>query len=147
MDDYLRHFKYVIDNLSAIGKPINDRTKVFCLLCGLGPQYESFTSAMLKPPVPSYKEIVPLLQCHETRSQSYVNDYTNCSMALFGQKFDNKKRNKGSQQFTSRGHGFVQTSRQSNAQNAEEKQKMALGGQQQKREGGHCQILTQVYYG
>ncbi|XXG47136.1 hypothetical protein AAC387_Pa02g1831 [Persea americana] len=29
MDDYLHHFKSVIDNLSAIGKLINDRTNCF----------------------------------------------------------------------------------------------------------------------
>lgn len=37
-------------------------------------------------------------------------------MALLGQRFYNEKKNKGNQQFISRGHGFVQTSRQSNAQ-------------------------------
>ncbi|KAF3785128.1 Nudix hydrolase 8 [Nymphaea thermarum] len=42
--------------VKAIGRPINDHTKVFLLLNGLGPEYESFVTSMLKPPIPAYKD-------------------------------------------------------------------------------------------
>ena len=48
--DHIRIFKGLCDNLAAIGKNISDKEKVFCLLTSLGPQYETFTTTMLKPP-------------------------------------------------------------------------------------------------
>ncbi|WP_241627812.1 retrotransposon gag domain-containing protein, partial [Rosenbergiella epipactidis] len=65
MSEYIQRFKSICDDLGAIGKPLDDLQKVFSLLRGLGPGYESFVTTMLKPPSP-YKEIVPLLQGHET---------------------------------------------------------------------------------
>jgi len=53
------------------------KTKVFWLLSGLGPEYESFATAMLKPPVPSYADLIPLLQSHELRSKGHQSDLTN----------------------------------------------------------------------
>ncbi|KAF3776070.1 hypothetical protein EJ110_NYTH47601 [Nymphaea thermarum] len=66
MADYIRIFKNTCDELQAIGRPVNDHTKVFLLLNGLGPEYESFVTSMLKPPIPTYKDVIPLLQSHET---------------------------------------------------------------------------------
>ena len=43
-------FKGLCDDLVVIGKPISNKEKVFCLLTSLGPQYEIFTTTMLKPP-------------------------------------------------------------------------------------------------
>ena len=58
--EYVRAFKAICDDLSTIGKPLDDRRKVFDLLKGLGLGYESFCTSMLKPPIPSYTELVPL---------------------------------------------------------------------------------------
>ncbi|OMO87248.1 hypothetical protein COLO4_20725 [Corchorus olitorius] len=57
MADYIRIFKNLCDDLAAIGKPVDDRTKVFTLLKGLGPDYESFVTTMLKPPIPAYRDL------------------------------------------------------------------------------------------
>ncbi|KAF6149562.1 hypothetical protein GIB67_003710 [Kingdonia uniflora] len=46
---YLTEFKSTCDQLNAIEKPVPDPNKVFWLLSGLGPRYESFSTAMLKP--------------------------------------------------------------------------------------------------
>lgn len=62
MAEYIRIFKEICDDLAAIGQPITDRQKVFGLLKGLGTGYESFITTMMKPPTPTYKELVPLLQ-------------------------------------------------------------------------------------
>lgn len=92
-----------------------DRSKVFWLLSGLGPQYESFATTMLKPPVPFYADLIPLLQSHELRYKGHQSELVNYSMAFYGQqyggdnnknKYNNKKRG---QSFTSKGKGFPQT--------------------------------------
>jgi hypothetical protein len=67
----------ICDQLNAIGKPVVDQNKVFWLLSVLGPEYESFATAMLKPPVPSYADLIPLLQSHELRSKGHQSDLTN----------------------------------------------------------------------
>ncbi|OMO60890.1 hypothetical protein COLO4_33694 [Corchorus olitorius] len=56
MAEYIQKFKEICDEFSAIGKPINDKDKVFSLLTGLGHEYESFVTTMLKPPRPTYTE-------------------------------------------------------------------------------------------
>nr|CAD1839536.1 unnamed protein product [Ananas comosus var. bracteatus] len=81
--DYFRHFKSVCDELTAIGKLVDDKTKVFSLLNGLGSKYESFTTTMLKPPIPTFTKIIPLLQSHELRNKSHYDD-VNHSMAFYG---------------------------------------------------------------
>lgn len=100
----------------AIGKPADDRNKVFSLLTGLGPGYESFVTTMLKPRAPSYNEVVPLLQSHETiknmhASESYT--MTNHNVAFVGQRQEGNTNfnRKGRQQqgtFTFKGCGSAQ---------------------------------------
>ena len=60
--EHLRLFKEICDNLAAIGKTVPDEEKVFCLLTSLGPQYDTFTTTMLKPPRPTYNELVSQLK-------------------------------------------------------------------------------------
>ncbi|KAF3772532.1 hypothetical protein EJ110_NYTH57686, partial [Nymphaea thermarum] len=57
ISDYICGFKKICDELAAIGKPIEDHSKVFWLLSGLGQEYESFTTTMMKPPTPSYIDV------------------------------------------------------------------------------------------
>lgn len=66
LTDYIQTFKRICDDLVANGKPITNCNKVFSLLIGLGASYELFVTTMLKPPTPSYIEVIPLLQSHET---------------------------------------------------------------------------------
>ncbi|KAF8377256.1 hypothetical protein HHK36_030631 [Tetracentron sinense] len=62
MSDYLRKFKSLCDSLAAIGHPVSDEDRVFWVLNGLGPSYESFvTSVLAKPPFPSYDQLIPNL--------------------------------------------------------------------------------------
>ncbi|KAA8542406.1 hypothetical protein F0562_023459 [Nyssa sinensis] len=77
LNEYLTKFKRLCDDLVAIGKPIGDEKKVFFLLKGLGPRYESFTTSMLKPPIPSYTDQIPLLQGHEAIKMAHsLSPYT-----------------------------------------------------------------------
>lgn len=66
-------FKGLCDNLAAIGKPVLDQEKVFCLLMSLGPQYETFTTTMLKPARPTYSELVSQLQNFDQRRNWFSN--------------------------------------------------------------------------
>ncbi|KAG5233062.1 Retrovirus-related polyprotein from transposon [Salix suchowensis] len=71
--EHIRTFKGIYDNLSAIGKTIPDQEKVFCLLTSLGPHYETFTTTMLKPPRPSYTELISQLQSLDQRRNWFSN--------------------------------------------------------------------------
>ncbi|KAF3793245.1 hypothetical protein EJ110_NYTH10010 [Nymphaea thermarum] len=71
---YVGKFKAICDNLAAIGKSVGDKEKAFWLLQGLGKGYEPFVTAMLKPPVPTYKELVSLLQSLEVRNKFLNSD-------------------------------------------------------------------------
>lgn len=65
LSHYIQDLKNICDELAAIGKPIDDKKKkkkkVFWLVNGLGLEYNSFVTTMLKPPTPSYKDIISLL--------------------------------------------------------------------------------------
>ncbi|KAL5699696.1 hypothetical protein ACHQM5_030565 [Ranunculus cassubicifolius] len=69
---------------------------------------------MLKPPTPNYKDIVPLLQSHETMKNLHVFEETgslNQNVAFYGQRQGNRNSKftpkKGKQNhFTSKGRGF-----------------------------------------
>ena len=41
LSEYIREFKTTCDDLAAIGKPVDDKKKVFWLLSGLGIEYKS----------------------------------------------------------------------------------------------------------
>jgi hypothetical protein len=60
--EHIQKFKRLCDSLAAIGKPVPDKEKVFYLLTSFGPQYKNFTTTMLKPPRPSYTELVSQIQ-------------------------------------------------------------------------------------
>ncbi|KAF3778514.1 hypothetical protein EJ110_NYTH43364 [Nymphaea thermarum] len=72
LEVYVAKFKAICDDLAAIGKSVGDKEKAFWLLQGLGKGYELFVMAMLKPPVPSYKELISLLQSLELPSMRNV---------------------------------------------------------------------------
>jgi hypothetical protein len=113
--EHIRIFKGLCDNLAAIGKPVPDKEKVFYLLTSLGPDYETFTTTMLKPPRPSYSELISQLQSLDQRRNwfSNRNNMQNSftpQMAFYGQQQrsrQNSSRDRGnSQSFTSSGRGF-----------------------------------------
>ncbi|KAL5738660.1 hypothetical protein ACOSP7_031421 [Xanthoceras sorbifolium] len=66
IDEYLKDFKNICDNLAAIQKPVSDIDKVLQFASGLGNQYMDFRTAMLsKPPLPSFQQFLLALQGHE----------------------------------------------------------------------------------
>ena len=91
LEDFLKKFKGISNNLAAIGKPLSDEDKIFQLACGLGPKYANFKTIMLtKPPYPSMKEFIVALYNHEqtvmVSKEKEVNKHTDPNYAFFGQR-------------------------------------------------------------
>lgn len=115
--EHISKFKGLCDNLAAIGKPVPDQEKVFCLLTSLGPHYETFTTTMLKPPRPTYSELISQLQNLDQRRHWFSN-HTEIGtpslthhMAFYGQHQHRSQGNSSShrgqsRKFTSHGRGF-----------------------------------------
>ncbi|KAK2976791.1 hypothetical protein RJ640_027187 [Escallonia rubra] len=55
----LTEFKAICDQLNVMDKPVPDGTKVFRLLEGIGEKYELFKTTMLRPPLPTYAQVLP----------------------------------------------------------------------------------------
>lgn len=111
--EHLRKFKSICDSLAAMGCLILDKTKAYSLLANLGQKYESFTTTMLKPPIPSYSEVVSLLQGFEQRS-SWVETSNPSPYAFYGQRNPSQQQHHNhriqrNNQFTSKGRGFQAT--------------------------------------
>lgn len=73
------------DNLATNNRPIENKMKVFSLLNSLRPKYGSITTSILKPPLPTYTELVPFLQGYELCYHLHYS-FSNPSMALYEQK-------------------------------------------------------------
>ncbi|KAK1391985.1 hypothetical protein POM88_011041 [Heracleum sosnowskyi] len=111
LNEYIRIFKSTCDQLASIGKPVDDRKKVLWLLNGLGRDYESFVTTMLKPSTPSYREVIPLLQSHETWHKIHQPAEQNIQpVAFYGGKSSYRKVRPGYNHFTSKGRGFMHSS-------------------------------------
>ncbi|KAL5755780.1 hypothetical protein ACOSP7_020190 [Xanthoceras sorbifolium] len=66
LDDHLKKFNSICDNLAAVKKPMDETGKVFQLARALGPKYKDFRVAVLaKAPYPSYNQFVLALQAHK----------------------------------------------------------------------------------
>lgn len=50
-----------------------NQEKIFCLLTSLGPQYETFTTTMLKLPRPTYPEVILQLKKLDQRRNWFSN--------------------------------------------------------------------------
>ncbi|KAF7142376.1 hypothetical protein RHSIM_Rhsim05G0026100 [Rhododendron simsii] len=162
MADYIRIFKEICDDLAAIGQPIHERQKVFGLLKGLGTGYESFITTMMKPPIPTYKELVPLLQGHETMKTFHspeVFGEGNPNAAFIGQRHQgsqggkyyrrgNQGQTQGRTSFNSRGRGFMQASGFSNQAGTHHNQQPAAthqnGPRKQQQRGEDQEVVCQI---
>lgn len=92
INEYPREFKKVCDELNAIGKPMDDKAKVFHLLTGLGPEYKMFRTTMLRLPLPSFKELLPMLKGHEVIDGDEKSEISsNTSMAFYSQNHGDQK--------------------------------------------------------
>nr|GEV64013.1 putative zinc finger, CCHC-type [Tanacetum cinerariifolium] len=71
VSDYCRRFKALCDQLSAIGHPVVEIDKLHWFLCGLGPSYETLSSAIrATKPAPMFRDLVTQAESHELFLQS-----------------------------------------------------------------------------
>lgn len=94
--EFSRKFKNYCDQLAAIGHPVADMDKLHWFLCGLGPSYEVFSTAIrTTKPAPSFSDLIAHAESQELFSQSLHG--TTPPAAFFGQN----RRDSG----TGRGRG------------------------------------------
>ncbi|KAH9672322.1 retrovirus-related pol polyprotein from transposon RE1 [Citrus sinensis] len=95
LEEFLKKFKSICDDLAAIGKPILDEDKVFHLARSLGPKYSDFKTAMLtKPPYPNLKQFITALKNHEQTVMSHRQEeieFTSRNQAFLGQRGRGRK--------------------------------------------------------
>ncbi|KAK1352429.1 hypothetical protein POM88_053368 [Heracleum sosnowskyi] len=77
LNEYIRIFKSTCDELASIGKLVDDRKKVFWLLNGLGRDYESFVTTMLKLHIPSYREVRPGYNHFTSKGRGFMHSSSN----------------------------------------------------------------------
>lgn len=69
--EFSRRFKALCDQLSAIGHPVLEIDKLHWFLCGLGPSYETFSTAIrATKPAPLFRDLVSQAESHEMFLQS-----------------------------------------------------------------------------
>ncbi|KAJ0939438.1 putative RNA-directed DNA polymerase [Helianthus annuus] len=68
---FARRFKLICEQLAAIGHPVADIDKLHWFLCGLGPSYEVFSTALrATKPAPLFRDLVAQAESHELFLQS-----------------------------------------------------------------------------
>ena len=76
--EFSRLFKGLCDQLTAIGRPIDNLDKVHWFLRALGPDYKIFSTTMLSQlPLPSFADIIPKALSHEIFEQSMYQQSIN----------------------------------------------------------------------
>lgn len=108
--EHLRTFKSLYDHLAAIGKLVKDKEKVSFLLTSLGSQYEyePFIITMLKPPRPSYSQLVSQLQSFD-QSYNWFSGRTHKQPRQFSHQLDFFGQQKRAQQLSSPTYGKHQS--------------------------------------
>ncbi|KAF5462652.1 hypothetical protein F2P56_018640 [Juglans regia] len=72
---YSRVFKSHCDQLSAMGRPVEDTDKVHWYLHGLGHEFSTFSTTQLSlTPIPSFKDVVPKAESFDLFSKSIDNN-------------------------------------------------------------------------
>ncbi|XP_010485295.1 PREDICTED: uncharacterized protein LOC104763643 [Camelina sativa] len=73
--DYCHEFRAVCDNLSSIGKPVDENMKIFTFLNGLDREYDPITtvlqSSMSRTPTPTFDDVVLDVSGYDSKLQAY----------------------------------------------------------------------------
>lgn len=113
VSDYGRKFKSLCDQLAAIGHPVDDLDKSHWFLCGLGPSFETFSTAQRAiKPRPSFRDLLSQAEGHDlflksmhgssTPQAAFVAEQPRGSLNSSGRRFSPSSRGR---QSTGRG-GF-----------------------------------------
>lgn len=90
MEEYIKCFKILSDKLVAMKKPLDDLTKVFMLVRGLGDEYKHFKITMLaKAPYPTFNKFILALKVHEQMNNLEAEERSvaiNHNLAFYSQR-------------------------------------------------------------
>lgn len=113
---YCREFRSLCDQLSSIGKPVEESMKIFTFLNGLSRDYDPIStviqSSMSRYPPPTFSDVVLEVTGFHTRLQSYetpadVTPFTAFQTQRSGSNNNNSQRGRGgyAPRFGTRGRG------------------------------------------
>ncbi|XP_010445258.1 PREDICTED: uncharacterized protein LOC104727894 [Camelina sativa] len=118
--DYCHEFRAVCDNLSSIGKPVDENMKIFTFLNGLGREYDPIStvlqSSMSRTPAPTFNDVVLEISGYDSKLQSYETP-SDVSLHLAfhthrggcsGSGLRGRGNNRGRGGYSTRGRGFSQ---------------------------------------
>ncbi|KAF6171367.1 hypothetical protein GIB67_009508 [Kingdonia uniflora] len=105
--EYMRKYKSIYDSLSAMGAPMPEKEKNILFLKGLGQEYHTFvTTIRARPPLPSFREIIPLLISEENLIPNYSPTTRHHEVAFTSQGGGGQSRGRSYRGgHTSFGHG------------------------------------------
>ena len=114
---YCREFRAICDQLSSIGKPVEESMKIFTFLNGLGREYDPIStvvqSSMSRFPPPHFNDVVSDISNFHSRLQSYETPTDVGSFTAFQVQKPNysgqKSRGNSYNRFGSRGRGGFST--------------------------------------
>ncbi|KAF3787781.1 hypothetical protein EJ110_NYTH22357 [Nymphaea thermarum] len=69
MEDYIGKFNRICDDLSAIGKSVDEEAQVYWMLQGLGERYKAFIASMIRPSTLSYERDDSLIQTNDAHEE------------------------------------------------------------------------------
>ena len=105
ISEYSRIFKAHCDQLSAMGRPVEDTDKVHWYLRGLGHEFSTFSITQLSlTPIPNFTDIVPKAESfdlfsksidHNTGVLAYVANFSPASSTRFGNSSNYQHKYKG----------------------------------------------------
>uniref|UniRef100_A0A5K0Z4E1 Retrovirus-related Pol polyprotein from transposon TNT 1-94-like beta-barrel domain-containing protein n=1 Tax=Nymphaea colorata TaxID=210225 RepID=A0A5K0Z4E1_9MAGN len=140
VDEYINNSKAVCDDLAAIGKPVDDGARVYWLLQGLGDGYEAFVAAMIRPPAPSYEEVVSLLQSFDTRLKAPMPPF----MAMVNQHQPNHSH--GREHGRGRGRNYNNNRRRNHNQFQTNDSHFSKSDDKKNKSVVVCQICRKKYH-
>lgn len=125
---YCREFRILCDNLSAIGKPVDENMKIFTFLNGLGREYDPITtviqSSLSRLPPQTFNDVVLEISAFDAKLQSYeATPEVSPHLAFQTQRFGNSNYGgnrgrggsfgrsgnyRGRGGYSTRGRGFTQ---------------------------------------
>ncbi|XP_010481200.1 PREDICTED: uncharacterized protein LOC104760047 [Camelina sativa] len=118
---YCREFRAVCDNLSAIGKHVNESMKVVLFLNGLAREYDPIAtviqSSLSRLPAPTFNDVVLEVSGFDSKLQSYESaSDVSPNLAFQAQRGGfsgyrgrgSNSRGRGGRNFSTRGRGFSQ---------------------------------------
>lgn len=123
---YIKEFRGLCDQLSSIGKPVEDSMKIFTFLNGLTRDYDPIStviqSSMSRYPPPTFNDVVSEVTGYHTRLQSYESPADVTPFTAFQTQRSNNNNggqrgrggypgrfgNRGRGGYSTRGRGFSQ---------------------------------------